>query len=128
MGFSPEDVLMMQQRLARGRATTGEPIPEDAAGAGDEIESLHRPAIKWFTEQGIAFVYNRPDRASTATPGAPDIIAFPRDSVLLIEFKTREGKLSEAQRDWHFLAQRAGHEVHVIRSMAQFLTLVRQYD
>jgi len=126
MGFNPQDVLMMQQRLARGAHDRAKiEVNEDAAGEGEEIERLHKPAVAWLRDNGMAHVYNRPDRKSTATPGAPDLVIVHPRGILLIEFKTKTGKLSEDQTTWHFLASRAGHKVHVIRSMAEFLTLVR---
>lgn len=120
MGFTPADVLMMQQRLARGPEAT------QGVDAGEEIEKLHRPALKWLRENGHSFIYNRPDRASTGTPGAPDlVVAAGGGRILFIEFKTKSGKLSREQVTWHHLAATAGHTVHVVRSIEAFMELMK---
>lgn len=123
MGFKPEDVRMMENRLARKSGPVGGQVV--GVDAGQEVEELHNPTLDWLKGRGLPYVYNRPDKASTATPGAPDFtIGISRGAVVFIEFKTREGKLSEKQVEWHFLARRAGIEVHVLRSMESFFELM----
>lgn len=48
--------------------------------------------------------------------------AMPR--VLLIECKTKVGKLSPEQRAVHAWAEKLGHKVHVVRTFAEFLSLL----
>ncbi len=129
MGIPVSEYLQMQQRLSRQARGLGEVIASkaDAVPAGEEIERLHNPTCKWLTEHGIAYVHNRPDRRSTATEGAPDFtIAAGAGRVVFVEFKTVEGKLSVKQREWHFLSERAGTTVHVIRSLGKFLELMKE--
>ncbi len=130
MGFDPQHILAAQQRLECNRqpkTVAGYMVNEiDAVPAGDEVEKLHKPALKWLTEHGIAYVPNRPARRSTATEGAPDFtIAAGAGRVVFVEFKTIDGKLSVKQREWHFLAERSGTTVHVIRSFGKFLELMK---
>lgn len=121
MGFKPEDVLMMQRRLARGSEPVG---GGDGCESGKEVEELHNPAIKWLTGCGIAFCHNRTDLKSTATPGAPDFAICVNGQTIWIEFKTRTGKLSNEQQTWHWLAKRQGVKVHVLRSYTEFIKLM----
>lgn len=123
MGFKPEDVRMMENRLARKSGPVGGTV--EGVDAGQEVEELHRPTVKWLQAHGIAYVYSRTDMASTATEGAPDF-CIATNPPCFVEFKTREGKLSEKQVEWHFLARRAGIEVHVLRSFDSFLDLMKE--
>ena len=123
MGFSPADVLMMQRRLGRGRECalgSGEGVD-----SGTEVDNLHAPALKWLKEHGLAYSYNRPDKRSTATPGAPDLAVCSPGGTVWIEFKTRTGKLSEDQQTWHFLAKRQGVEVQTVRNFDDFLRVMQ---
>lgn len=124
--ISQHDLAMMQQRLARGRATTGAPMSAmDGVGDGEEIEKLHNPTKEWLTKRGIAFSYNRPDKASTTTPGTPDFIIAVGDGVF-VEYKTRTGKLNPDQVIWHHLAARHGVTVRILRSMTEFHALMAE--
>lgn len=125
MGFSPQDLITMQRRLARKSGPVGgAPATGDGVDAGEEIEKLHRPAAAWLKARNIAFVWNRTDVPSTATEGAPDFV-IACNPPLFVEFKTKVGKLSEKQRDWHFLAERQGVTVHVLRSFESFEDLMK---
>ena len=116
---------MMQQRLA-GRFKLPGPS-EEAVEGGREVQELHVPAVRWLTEHGIAFIHCRPDKRTMATEGAPDFTIAAREGrVVFVEFKTREGKLSEEQRTWIFLAARAGTTVRVLRNFDSFLALMKE--
>lgn len=100
--------------------------PADAVSAGREIAALHGPILKWAREQQpkVAAMYCRPDRASGAVEGQPDFALCWNGMVVLIEAKTKAGKLSDKQTVWHHLAAMRGVQVHIIRSMTQFYELV----
>jgi len=129
MGFKTEDVLMMQRRLARSKSSgpseSGTMVPFSGVEAGEEVDQLHRPAVRWLQAHNIAYVWSRTDKPSTVTEGAPDFVIAVNPPVF-VEFKTKVGKLSEKQRDWHFLAERAGVKVHVLRSLGEFLALMKE--
>lgn len=92
-----------------------------------EIPELHKPIIDWCRNQvpAVPFINSRPDCASTIGEGVQDFTMFYRGKVLCIECKAKNGKQSEAQRDWAHIMGRQGFTVHVIRSFAEFLELVK---
>jgi hypothetical protein len=58
------------------------------------------------------------------TPGEPDFtILLPRKKFLLLELKTKTGKLSAEQLGLHMMAENLGHTIHVCRSFSEFLEL-----
>ncbi|MBI1178737.1 hypothetical protein GC207_14990 [bacterium] len=58
------------------------------------------------------------------TEGEPDfVILADRGRALLVECKSRTGKLSPAQAALKHHAESLGHTVHVIRSLEEFLNL-----
>jgi hypothetical protein len=60
------------------------------------------------------------------TAGEPDfLILADGGRVLLIECKTRTGKLSPEQAALKHQAEKLGHRVHVVRSMKEFEEVIR---
>jgi hypothetical protein len=57
--------------------------------------------------------------------GLPDRLFFcPGGRLLIVEFKTRRGRLSPAQRSLHLKFAAVGWTVYVIRTLAEFKTLL----
>ena len=97
---------------------------------------LHDAIQAECRRRGWLAIHGRMDRASSVTVGAPGFIIF-RESckdciaegtsepcragrVLLVECKTRTGKLSAEQVALHGWLRKLGHTVHVVRSFAEF--------
>ncbi len=60
------------------------------------------------------------------TLGEPDFtILAEAGRVLFVECKTRTGKLSPAQNAMKFHADKLGHTIHVVRSMQEFLEILK---
>ena len=58
------------------------------------------------------------------TLGEPDFVILAAGGrVFFVECKSRNGKLSPAQAALKHHAEKLGHTVHVVRSMAEFLQL-----
>lgn len=61
-----------------------------------------------------------------AEPGTPDLCVLTTDArTVWLEVKRPKGALSDEQRRWHAEAQRKGHRVAVVRSVAEALEAVR---
>jgi hypothetical protein len=74
--------------------------------------------------QWIAFHGSMAERTHR-TEGEPDfLILCPSGKQLLVECKSRTGKLSPAQQAIKHHASMLGHTIHVVRSIEEFLTLV----
>lgn len=58
--------------------------------------------------------------------GTPDVLAILLGVPVYLETKVRGGRVSEAQAKAHRELERAGLRVHVVRSFAEGMTVVRQ--
>jgi len=126
MPISPEQYHDMVTRLEHNKLRTGDCVPSMPADAAErEIEELHYPILAWCKDQGAAYIRARSDMASTIQRGAPDFTIFHNGRVFLIECKSRTGKLKPEQIGWAMLAEKNLFKVHVVRSMNEFLEIVR---
>ena len=116
----------MISRLDRNKVRAGDclpSMPEDAAER--EIEDLHHPILQWCKDQGAAYIRARSDMMSTIQRGACDFTIFHKGRVFLIECKSKTGKMRPEQIGWAMLAERNLFKVHVVRSMSEFMEIVK---
>lgn len=69
-------------------------------------------------------------KAEGVTAGVADMLLLvPRHGYgcLCIEFKTKDGRQSDSQREWQATTESHGNKYVVIRSLEQFVTVVRDY-
>lgn len=94
-----------------------------------EIETLHVPFLSFLDglKPGVEYTYHRPDRPTGSTLGDPDVFIFSRNSVLFIELKDKETRISKSQTDRHAVIEAAGCHVHICRSLEHAQTLVTQW-
>ncbi len=121
--ITPEHFQAMVTRLERNKLRAA-PVPADAVEY--EIEGLHEPIIKWCRDNRAAYIRARSDVASTISRGAPDFTILYKGKVLLVECKSRTGKLKPEQLGWKMLSEMNQFQVHVVRSMSEFLELVNK--
>lgn len=88
---------------------------------------LHDKIISWCRSQHpmVPYIHARMDQKSTVGEGVPDFAVCYAGKTILVECKARDGKLSEAQRDWVHLASLQGVIVHIVRSFEEFLEVVK---
>lgn len=124
MGIPEHQYNEMLLRLEANKRRNGiPPAPEDAASR--EIEELHEPILQWCKDHQASFIRARPDKASTIGVGAPDFSIFHKGRVFLIECKTKTGKVTPQQLGWHLLAEQNQFKVHIVRSLNEFLEIVK---
>ena len=64
--------------------------------------------------------------ATTTATGAPDFVIFAdAGRVFAVECKTRTGKQTPEQIGFQMMIERNGHRYQLVRSMAEFLNLVK---
>lgn len=98
---------------------------DDATPDGQE-EKLCQAIIRYCDARRWICARSRPDRPTTTMPGWPDFtILADGGRLFFVECKTRTGKLSPAQLGFHGWAERLGHRVHVVRSVGEFLEVVK---
>ena len=124
MRMTMEQVAAHQAKHAPKRAGKGQQaVASDEAG---QEAGLHREILQWCASNHCPVIHSPMHRKSSQTPGSPDFtIVLKNGHVLFAECKTKAGKLSEEQIVWHHLAYRNGKTVYIVRSMAEFLGIVR---
>jgi hypothetical protein len=102
---------------AGGRPGSRRQVPKERA--------IHDAILAECRRRGLRVVHSRMDRATTVSLGTPDfIIALPGARTLWLEVKTLHGRLRLEQEAWLMILQTLGHEVHVIRSFEEFLSVL----
>lgn len=95
------------------------------AGSDDESE-LHRSILRECKARGWIALHGDMTRRTGRTLGEPDIIVLASGGrVFLVECKTRTGRRSPDQIALAVLAEQLGHTVHLVRSFAEFLDVIR---
>lgn len=123
MPITQSDYLAMKARISRQNA-------QQRAIEGEAVESdLHAQIIAHCKRQSPQWVALHGSMAHRThrTEGEPDFVIL-RDSgkVLLIECKSRTGKLSTAQMGMQMMCRDLGHTVHVVRSFEEFWRAIKQ--
>ena len=99
-------------------------VPEDAVLK--EVP-LHDDIMAWCSAQWPRwkYIHCRTDRETTIAEGAADFTVFgPFPLCLLVECKTKTGKLSPKQLAWAAEMELLGWTVSVVRSKQEFLNAV----
>ena len=88
--------------------------------------SLHEEIFSECRRRGWIALHGSMAERTCRTLGEPDfVILADGGRVLFVECKTKTGKLSPAQAALKFHAEKLGHTVHVVRSLGQFLEVVK---
>lgn len=118
MSWTIHQANAAEARLLRGRrkGVAAEPVTDE--------RKLHNQIIEECKRRGWIAFHGSMAHSTFRTPGEPDFVIL-RDNgqVVLIECKTRDGKLSTAQLGIAAWAKRLGHTVHVVRSFEEFLSI-----
>ena len=87
--------------------------------------SLHEEIFDDCRRRGWIALHGSMAERTCRTLGEPDfVILADGGRVLLVECKSRSGKLSPAQAALKHHAAKLGHTVHVVRSVEEFLKLL----
>lgn len=115
--ISQSDFERMQARCQQAR---GE-LPPDPQATTDE-KKLHEDILADCRNRLWPVIHSRMDAPSTIGVGVPDLVIFAeRGIVLIIECKTKSGKLRPEQLAWKMILERNGHKHFVVRSFAEYL-------
>ena len=97
---------------------------ETRAGVGREAE-LHEAIFAECRRRRWIALHGSMAERTCRTLGEPDfVILADAGRVLLVECKSRTGKLSPAQVAMKFHAEGLGHTIQVVRSLEEFLRLL----
>jgi hypothetical protein len=101
------------------------PLPAAGASGVSRESELHEEIFDECRRRGWIALHGSMAERTCRTLGEPDFtILAAGGRVLFVECKTRSGKLSPAQAALKHHAEKLGHSVHVVRSMAEFFQLL----
>ena len=119
MRLTESDYRDILARLAPKKPT---PPPASESSLHNQVREYCR-LRKWVCLTGS--MAHRTHR----TVGEPDMAVLADNGVVLwIECKTAKGKLSPAQQAMKHWMETLGHTMHVIRSMDDFTSILRDWD
>lgn len=126
MSISQADFLAMQARCDAARNV----VPNPGLTIGEYKEAhLHNKIIDACKARGWIYFYGSMASRTARTIGEPDfVILADSGRVFFIECKTRIGKLSPEQLGIKMWAEKLGHQIHVVRSVDEFLRVVSEKE
>ena len=123
MGIPISDYNLMQARLSLAVKDTKFDVP--ISRDEQREQALHNEILDYCRAKGWLANHGSTAHRTHRTPGEPDfVILMDGGRLLLVECKTKDGKISMEQLSYHAQAKRLGHTVHVIRSFEDFLKLL----
>lgn len=126
MRFTQQEVYAYQAKRAAAHRVQKSVADFAAPIKGFEKESRLRESVsEWCESQWPKWVIvsPRPDVPSTLPLGCQDLTIFgPFPMCLLVELKSKSGKLSQDQNVWKARMASLGWTVHTIRTLDEFLT------
>lgn len=116
MGIRVADYLIMLQRISKRPAQPccGQPVEDES--------ELHQAILDECKRRGWLALHGSMAHRTHRSLGEPDaVILCDGGRVLLIEAKSKTGKLRPEQAALHAWATKLGHKVWVVRNMDEFL-------
>ena len=96
-------------------------------GGCDDESELHEQIRQECLRRGWMAFHGSMAHRAYRTPGEPDyVILCDGGKLLMVECKTRVGKLSTEQLGVAAWASKLGHKVHTVRSYEEFLNVANQ--
>jgi hypothetical protein len=84
--------------------------------------------IKGNYEGKISAIAGKREKDMGYISGTPDLTIFPTNGKpFFVEFKTKEGRLSQSQKDWACWCSTNEYDYYVCRSANEFLDIIRNY-
>ena len=117
-------VKILRDQLPPSKADIHEQVRAQLPRYRQTEADLHEQIFAECRRRGWLALHGSMSERTHRTMGEPDFVILANDGlVLFVECKTSTGKLSTEQQALHAWARKLGHEVHVVRSLAEFLAL-----
>jgi VRR-NUC domain len=131
--MKPSDLSALAAKLPLSKSVVAlnQDQPDHLPDTGKMVEredKLHRDIMEWCDGQWPRwkYIHHRMDKKSGIAVGAQDLTIFgPHPLCILVECKSKDGKLSDDQRNWAHEMLRLRWTVHIVRSMADFMAIAR---
>ena len=101
------------------------PDDEVKPGATEDERALHNEILEHCKFHGLLAFHGSMAHRTFRTAGEPDfVILLPDGKMMMVECKTKNGKLSPEQLGVAMWAEKLGHRVYTVRSYVEFLTFL----
>lgn len=120
----------LYEMLARLEKNSGRAVIEKTGAVENEIDEVHEPILAWARSfiPFVPVIYHRPDKKSGLRRGVNDLTVLYKKHTLLIEGKSKKGKIRPEQLVWALACENQGFKVHVITSPEEFFKLIAEID
>ncbi|MBW1678343.1 MAG: VRR-NUC domain-containing protein [Deltaproteobacteria bacterium] len=109
----------LEDYLTRRRQS---PADDHEADPGPESR-LQAKCERWLRDRGYPYIHDR--SRGRNRPGIPDLICFlPAGRVVLIELKSKRGRLTPDQVKMRQALMYLGHEIYEVRSYKRFVEIM----
>ena len=93
----------------------------------DREVDLHDAIAAWCKKAGWLYHHERMDKPTRGQAGWPDFTILRENGrLLLIECKSKAGKLRPEQIGLAMMAEKLGHKIYCIRSMLEFMDIISE--
>lgn len=117
-----QDYIAMQARLKKGGFDAS-----CTSSTETRERKLHDQILSHLQNEHWLVVHSRMDIPSTVAKGVPDfIILASKGRLIMVECKSKTGKLTPEQMGFKIMAEHLEHTVHIVRSFTEFLEVVNQ--
>ena len=124
MSISTFDLQQMLARLNQNKVRQSGETSEIGTITPEDIreKKIHDQILAECAARQWLVIHSRMDMPSSVAIGCPDFVILTEGGrTLLVEAKSRTGKLRPEQRAWLAWAQKLGHPAAVVRSLQEFL-------
>lgn len=124
--MTPEAFVLYETRRAAIKAAQVPRLYPEHKTSEQREKDLHEQILAECKRRGWIALHGSMAHSTFRTEGEWDFtILADNGRMLMVECKTRTGKLSPAQSALHAWAAKLGHRVHVVRSLVDFLNASR---
>lgn len=127
MGIPLHQFREMTERVERNKLRA--PVASaEACERETGSDGLHAQIMRWCDSQWPRwkYIHSRTDKRSTVDPGVPDFAVFgPYPRCIVVECKSKSGKLSTDQQNWIAEMKMIGWTVNVVWNLEEFLGLTK---
>ncbi len=123
MSISVFDLQQMLARLESNKVRQPETALPTPPNGCEREKKLHERILSECAARGWLVIHSAMNAPTTCGIGTPDfVILTGGGGTLLVEAKSRDGKLRPEQRAWLAWAEKLGHRAAVVRSFDEFIT------
>lgn len=125
MRMTEDELAAFEERSRKWKSPVAEPV-DDVPDPGLERD-LQKRIEDYCDDHAYPWFHDRSRKVNE--PGFPDlVIALPAGRTLWLELKSKNGRMSEEQKQWRMMLMHLGHCHGVPKSFRAFLRIVSELN